>query len=69
MLNLVSLNFDEHEPFEQLLKMGLTFIAALFGIILFGAIMFGLMTLTRLICCQLTQTVGEWNTLREESSV
>jgi hypothetical protein len=49
--------------------MGLTFIASLFGIILFGAIIFGLMTLIRLIYCPLTETVGEWNTLREESNV
>ncbi len=49
--------------------MGLTFIASLFGIILFGAIIFSLMKLIRVICYPLTQTVGEWNTLREESSV
>jgi len=62
-------NSDQREPSEQMIKMGLIFMITLIGLGLLGSIIFGIVTLTRLILYHSAKAVGDWNTLREESSV
>jgi hypothetical protein len=59
----------QQQEFEEIIKTILITLVTVIGLILFGSIIFGMITLCRLLLHPSAIATGQWNMLREESSV